>query len=128
MGNLSLRQVLLADALTCAAMGLVLVVSAAPLAGLLDLPAPLLFYAGLALLPIAAFMALVGLQATPPLWGVRLVILGNLAWVLASIGLPLSGTVAPNGLGLAFLLAQALAVAFLALFEYRLAEQQPSRT
>lgn len=128
MGYLTLRQVLLADALTCAIMGAVLIFAARPLAEAFALPAPLLFYAGILLLPIAAFMALVGLRVPPPRWGVILVIAGNLAWVLASLALPLLGRVAPNGLGLAFILVQAAIVAVLALLEYRLTRLQPLRT
>ena len=117
--NTTLRRLLLTDAATCAAMGLALDLGAAPLASLTGLPAPLLLAAGLSLLPIAVFMALVAWRPHPA--AVRLVVLGNAAWVAASLLLlvsgPLTGWAAANGLGVAFVLAQALAVAGLALLE-----------
>lgn len=113
----SLRSLLLIDAATCAAMGLGLSLAAAPGATLTGLPPALLTGAGLVLLPIAAFLALVALR--PPLQaaGGRLAVAGNAGWVLASIALLASGWVQPNGLGTAFVLAQAGAVAVLTLLE-----------
>lgn len=113
----SLRSLLLADAATCLAMGLALDFGATPLAALTGLPAALLLYAGLSLFPIAAFLALVALRpALQPIGG-RLAIAGNAAWVAASLALLASGWGAPNGLGVAFVLAQALAVTGLTLLE-----------
>lgn len=109
----SLRSLLLIDAATCAAMGLALDFGAAPIARLTGLPQPLLLWAGLALLPIAAFLAVVALRPALRPAGARLAIAGNAAWVLASLALLTSGWVAPNGLGVAFVLVQALAVAAL---------------
>jgi hypothetical protein len=113
----ALRSLLLLDAATCAAMGLALDFGARPLAALTDLPEPLLLYAGLSLLPIAGFMALVALRPALQPAGGWLVVAGNAAWVLASLLLLLAGWVSPNGLGIAFVLVQALAVALLALLE-----------
>lgn len=113
----SLRSLLLFDAATCAAMGLALILGAGPVATLTALPAGLLHYAGLSLLPIAAFMAFVALRPALQPAGARLVVLGNAAWAVASLALPLFGWVAPNGLGVAFIAAQALAVVALALLE-----------
>jgi len=116
---LSLRPLLLIDAATCAAMGLALDIGAAPLSALTGLPAALLFYAGLSLLPIAGFMALIAWRPHPG--AVRLVVLGNFAWVAASLLLlasdPITGWIAPNMLGVAFVGVQAFAVAALALLE-----------
>ncbi|WP_227010134.1 hypothetical protein [Pelagibius marinus] len=113
---LSLRPLLLIDAATCAVMGLALDLGAAPLAALTGLPAPLLLYAGLGLLPIALFMALVAWRPHPA--AVRLAVTGNAAWAAASLVLLVSGWVAPTTLGVAFVVAQALAVAGLAMLEH----------
>lgn len=113
----SLRTLLLIDAATCAAMGLALGLGAAPSAALTGLPYTLLVWAGLALLPIAAFLALVALRPALHAAGGRLAVAGNAGWVLASIGLLASGWVQPNALGVAFVLAQAAAVAALTLLE-----------
>jgi hypothetical protein len=116
--SFSIKTILLADAATCAAMGALLVLATDRLAGLTGIPAQLLLYAGWSLLPIAVFMAAAarlaaGFPAAP--W---LAVAGNALWVAASIGL-LLGPIAPNALGISFILAQAAAVAFLAWLEYR---------
>jgi hypothetical protein len=115
--HLTLRNLLLLDAATCAVAGLALPLAAEAVATLTALPAGLLRYAGLSLLPVAAFMVLVALRPQLQQAGARLVILGNAAWAVASLALLLSGWVAPNGLGIAFVAGQALAVAALALLE-----------
>jgi len=113
----SLRSLLFIDAATCATMGLALDLAAAPIAALTGLPQPLLLYAGLSLLPIAAFLALVALRPAQQPAGGWLVIAGNAGWVIASLVLIAAGWVQPNGLGVAFVLVQALAVAGLTLLE-----------
>jgi hypothetical protein len=110
------RRVLFLDAATCAGMGLALTLLAEPLAPFLGLPAALLFYAGIVLLPIAAFIAWVGTREHAPAAGVWLVIAGNAAWVLGSLALFLA--VSPTALGYAFVIAQALVVVALAELEY----------
>lgn len=114
----SLRNLLLADAATCTAMGLLLVLGSAPLARLTELPAALLDHAGIALLPIAAVMLLIAMRPALQPAGAWLIIAGNAAWVAASFGLLLSGWVAPNASGIAFVVVQALAVAGLAKLEH----------
>ena len=113
-----LRWILLADAATCVAMGLVLALAAHALSGPLNLPVPLLQYSGLALLPIAAYIAWVATRKNPPSVGVALVIAGNALWIAASVALLVSGWVSPSPLGSVFLIAQALAVALLDVLEY----------
>lgn len=109
-----LSQVLLFDAATCVAMGLALLFAAGPLSALLQLPLPLLRYAGLLLLPVAAFMAWVGSRRPVPRAGTWLVVAGNWAWVVASIALLMSDRVSPNAFGVAFVLLQAVVVVVLA--------------
>jgi|EndMetStandDraft_9_1072997.scaffolds.fasta_scaffold01677_2 hypothetical protein len=108
-----LRTVLLADAATCAASGLLMTAGAGLVADLTHIPAGLLMSAGLSLFPIAAFIALVAMR--PDTWplGVGLVIVGNIGWVIGSLYLLVPGTIAPNGFGYAFLIVQAAAVVVL---------------
>ncbi|MCO5121516.1 MAG: hypothetical protein M9951_18030 [Burkholderiaceae bacterium] len=113
----SLRNVLGIDAVTCLAMGLALMALARPLGGLFDLPPRLLFFAGLVLLPCAALMYAAARSAGPNRALAWSVILGNLAWIVASVGVAVA--LAPASLGMAFLLAQAAVVAVLAGLEYR---------
>lgn len=114
---MTIKKILALDALTCALMGVVLTLSASALAPLLALPRDLLFYAGCLLFPIAIFMGVLARQDRPWAAGVWLVIVGNAAWVLASLVALL--LVAPNMLGAGFLAGQALVVAVLALAEFK---------
>jgi hypothetical protein len=114
--SLSLPSVLRLDAATCAAMGALLLVASEPVGTLTRLPPALLFGAGVLLVPVAAFIAVVAARPHRALVGA--VIAGNLAWVAASFVLLLGGFVAPNAVGVAFVLAQALAVLALSAFEH----------
>jgi len=113
-----LRWVLLVDAATCVAMGLALALGAQMLSAPLGLPAPLLQYSGLALMPIAACIAWVATRKNPPSFAIAIVVAGNALWIAASIALLASAWVAPSPLGSAFVIAQALAVALLDVLEY----------
>ncbi|HKC45074.1 MAG TPA: hypothetical protein VKC64_14690 [Burkholderiales bacterium] len=113
-----LRRVVLVDAATCVAMGLLLSLAANMLAPLLELPVLLLEYAGLSLLPIAAFMAWVATRGNLPRLGVWVIIAGNAAWVAGSALLVVSDWASPNLLGYGFVVAQAATVALLAGLEY----------
>ena len=114
----TLRRLLAVDAATGLAMGVLLVAASAPLATLLGLPATLLFGAGVVLFPSAALMALAARSLRPLL--VSVVVVGNAAWVLASLGVLV--LLAPNALGIAFVLMQAAVVTGLTLLERRAAQ------
>ena len=107
-----LRFALLGDAAASGATGLLLAAGAGFLAALLGLPEGLLRVAGLVLLPYAGFVAWLGARKDGgvPRNAVRAVVAINLLWALDSVLLLAIGPVAPNGLGIAFVLAQALAV------------------
>ena len=105
-----LRLALLGDAAASGATGLLLAAAAGPLAPLLGLPEPLLRVAGLVLLPYAALVAWAGRAAAPPRGAVWAIIVVNLLWVADSLLLLALPRLAPTGLGIAFVLAQALVV------------------
>jgi hypothetical protein len=113
----TLKQLLIFDALTCVAMGLLLVVAATPLAALLGLPKDLLHYAGLALFPCAALMSAAARTFANSL--VWTVIAGNFAWVLASV--IVAFLLATTPMGFAFTLIQAAVVLLLGVMELRAA-------
>ena len=113
-----LRRVLWLDAATCVATGALMEMGASPLSSLLQLPANLLFYAGISLFPIAAFIAFVASRAVIPAAGVWLVIIGNALWTLTSLALLTDQRIAPNALGIAFIVIQAAVVAILAELEH----------
>ena len=118
-----LPRILLFDAATCAVMGVALLAASEPLGRLLHLPPALLFYAGLALLPIAAFVTWIAMRRPLFRAGTWLVITGNIGWVIASIAVLALPMIAPNLLGAVFLLAQAAAVAVLAALEWSALER-----
>ena len=106
-----LRFALLGDAAASGATGLLLAAGAGFLTPLLGLPEGLLRGAGLVLLPYAAFVAWLGARSGGvPRNALRAVAAINLLWALDSVLLLAMGPVSPNGLGAAFVLAQALVV------------------
>lgn len=105
-----LRYALLADAVASGATGLLMIAGADLLTSLLGLPVALMREAGLLLVPYVALVAFVGTRETISRPAVKLIIALNVLWVVASIGLLISGLVAPTMLGYAFVIAQAVAV------------------
>ena len=123
--QLSLQSILKIDAATCAAMGALLALASAPAAGLTQISAPLLFWAGLVLFPVAGFMFACAQMRRVPMWATGLVVVGNGLWVLASLALPLAGLIVPNALGWLFLVAQAVVVLVFAALEWGAVLQRP---
>ncbi len=113
-----LQRALQADAVASAATGLLMALGAGMLDQATGLPTALLRYAGLALLPYAALIAWMSFRPALPRWLVWTVILGNFAWAAESVLLVFSAWVAPTALGIAFVLAQAAAVALFAELQY----------
>ncbi len=74
-------------------------------------PATTVAGAGLVLLPCAALLAWFASRETLARWAVHLVVGVNLLWIGDSVAILLMGWFAPSALGIAFVLAQALAVA-----------------
>ncbi|GLT10293.1 hypothetical protein GCM10007928_25250 [Sulfitobacter porphyrae] len=115
--NAPLKTILLLDAATCLLMGLLLATASGFVCSITALPQTLLFCAGILLLPIGLFMAATAIWWPGSAAAVWLIIVGNAGWVIASLGLLM--IVTANGLGVVFVLAQALVVAVLAWVEYR---------
>jgi hypothetical protein len=112
-----LRRALLADALVSGATGLLMAAGAPLLTDLLALPELLLRYAGLALLPFAVFVVLVARRTIISRGAVWAVVVINVLWAVDSIALLFTGWVAPNLLGVTFVVAQALVVGGFALLQ-----------
>jgi hypothetical protein len=113
-----LRRVLLADAASCAVMGLGMILFAATLADLMNLPALGIADVGLVLLPCAAFIGYLASKQSPPRIGVWVVIVLNVLWAVESFALLFTDWVSPNALGVTFIAGQALVVALFAELEY----------
>jgi hypothetical protein len=105
-----LSRALLLDAIATGATALLLLAAGGLLAGMLGLPAPLLRYAGLLLVPFVALVAWAASREQAPHHVVQTVIGANVVWVIASILLLLSGWVQPTALGYAFVIGQAVVV------------------
>ncbi|HEU0180122.1 MAG TPA: hypothetical protein VFV58_38285 [Blastocatellia bacterium] len=112
------RATLLVDAATCAVMGLLMTLISTRLSDLLELPAPLLFYAGLSLFPFSGFFLYVGTRVKTATFLAWATVFGNALWALGSILILLEGWVTPNIFGLCFVLFQAAVVAVLAGLEF----------
>jgi hypothetical protein len=106
-----LRTALLADAAISGATGLLLAIGAGWLEPLLAVPVALARWAGIALLPYAAFLLVLARSESVARSSVLAVIVGNALWALASVALVVSGAIDPNALGTAFVVAQAVVVA-----------------
>lgn len=113
-----LRNTLYLDALASGATALLMLLGAPLLSGLLELPEPLLFWAGLVLIPFVAMLVVVARRNSVPNGLLPGIIVLNVLWVIASFALLLSGAVAPSALGIAFVVAQALAVAAFAELQF----------
>ncbi|GLT11523.1 hypothetical protein ACFQFQ_24460 [Sulfitobacter porphyrae] len=107
----ALQTILKLDSATCALMGALLVSASGLVAGVTAIPADLLFWAGLLLLPVAAFMAVLAGTVSVPSLGTCLVIGGNVLWIVASLALPVTGVISPNAFGWILVLGQAVVVA-----------------
>jgi hypothetical protein len=113
-----LRRALMLDAVASGATALLVIAAAAPLQGLLDLPEALLRGAGLVLIPYVALVAFAATRETVSPAAVWCVIGANALWAAASGLLLVSGWVAPNVLGYAFVIGQAAVVALLGELQY----------
>lgn len=113
-----LRYTLFADAATCFACGLLLSAGGALLQNLTGLPVSLMFYAGLSLLPFAAFLVYVATRKSISKTAVRAIIGINLLWTIDSFLLLVSGYVEPTTFGYAFVILQAIGVLMFADLEF----------
>jgi len=125
--NPFLRNVLVLDAAASGATGLLLLAGAGVLEDLVGLPVALLREAGLILIPYVAFVAWVGTREPIARSAVWAIIAANALWALASVGLLVSGLVAPTALGYVFVIAQAAVVALLGELQYA-ALKRPAAT
>jgi hypothetical protein len=113
-----LRRALMLDAAASGLTGVLMLAGAGMLEGLLSLPSPLLRGAGLVLVPYVTFVAIIASRPHILAAAVWSVIGCNALWTAASFALLASGAVAPNALGVAFVVGQALAVAGLGGLQY----------
>jgi hypothetical protein len=123
-----LRRALLLDTITSGTMGVLLLAAGGLLAAPLGLPASLLRWTGVVLIPFAAYLAWVATRADISPDAVRSIIRVNVVWALGTPLLLVSGWVRPTLLGELFVVLQAVAVAGLAFLEYRTLRHGGERT
>lgn len=113
-----LRRVVLADAAVSGAAAVLQLAAAAPLSQWLAIDAAWLRGAGAVLLVWTAFLsgALSRRELSAPV--VWTIIGVNAAWIAASVLVLVEGAIAPNALGLAFVLTQAAVVAVFAELQF----------
>jgi hypothetical protein len=112
-----LRQGLLANATTQSGFALLMLIASTPLARRLGIPAPLLFYAGLGLIPVTLLIGSLALSETlrrPVVWAV---ILFNLLFAFECLALMAGGWIEPTRAGIAFLGAQGAVAAMYAVLQ-----------
>lgn len=122
----SVRRVLFADAITCAAAGALMAFATGPLTRLTNLPEQLLGIAGAALFPVAALFAWMSTSRRLNRALLTVAVIGNVAWVAASLAV--LALTSPAALGYVFVLFQAAAVAVLAALEARSLNRLPGLT
>jgi hypothetical protein len=113
-----LRRALIADAIFSGVAALGFTFGAGAFAALFNMPEAFLREVGLFLIAYAAFVGWLGTRQAMMQPLVLLVIAGNAAWTLGSIALLFSGAVAPNALGMAMVVAQAIATGVFAELQY----------
>ena len=113
-----IRFALVADAVATVATGALLAVGGSLLTDLTGLPATATMPLGVFLIAFASFVGWVGMQQQTPRGAALLIVIANAAWVFGSLIVLLAGTWALTLLGVAFIIAQAIAVAALAALQW----------
>ena len=113
-----LRLALFADAVASGATAALLIAGAGVLERWLALPTALMREAGLVLVPCVVLVAAVASRPATPVATVSAIIAINAAWTAASVLLLVGGWVSPTLLGVAFVMAQALAVGAFGVIQY----------
>ncbi|OHD09122.1 hypothetical protein [Sphingopyxis sp. RIFCSPHIGHO2_12_FULL_65_19] len=117
MSKLNLKTIIVADAITCTGVFAIGLLAAAPVGTLLGLPANIVSAGGWICLAAALLMIVAAAQKVPNGALVKLIALGNLGWVAASFAVVASFAATMTGLGIAVVIAQALAVLGFAILE-----------
>jgi hypothetical protein len=119
MSILNLKNVLIADAITCGGVFAAGLLAAVPVGALLGLPANIVAAGGWICLAAALLMVLAALRKVPNAALVKLIVLGNLGWVAASFAVVASFAAQMTAVGIAVVVAQALGVLVFAILEGR---------
>ena len=119
MSILNLKNILIADAITCGGVFAIGLFAAGPVGALLGLPSNVVAIGGWICLAAALLMIVAARQSVPNAALVKLIALGNLGWVAASFAVLATFAAQMTGLGIAVLAAQALGVLGFAILEWK---------
>ena len=124
-GAVMLRRILLIDAVTSGAVGLLMLAAAPGLSELWDFPSLLLRITGVAMVLWGVGLIELCRRGTIPSGAVRGVIVANWSWFAASVLLLVSDWVEPTESGFAFVACQAAIVAVFAILQGRFLRLRP---
>lgn len=119
MSILNLKNILIADAVTCGGVFAIGLFAATPVGALLGLPANVVEIGGWICLAAALLMIVATAQSVPNAALVKLIAAGNLGWVAASFGVIATFADRMTGIGIAVVAVQALAVLSFAALEWK---------
>ena len=119
MSTRNLKTILILDAVTCLGVFALGLLAAGPVGALLGLPATVVAIGGWICIAAALAMLAAARQAVPNAALVRLIALGNLGWVAASLGVVAVFAAQMTGIGIAVVIAQAAAVLGFAIVEWK---------
>ncbi|ALJ12823.1 hypothetical protein [Sphingopyxis macrogoltabida] len=113
----NLKTILVADAATCTGVFAIGLLAAVPVGALFGLPANIVAIGGWICLAAAIAMIVAVLQKVPSPALVKLIVIGNLGWVAASLSVVAAFAAQMTGIGIAFVVAQAIGVLGFAILE-----------
>lgn len=119
MSILNLKNILIADAVTCGGVFAIGLLAAAPVGALLGLPANIVATGGWICLAAALLMVAAAWQPVPNRALVKLIAVGNLGWVAASFAVVATFAAPMTGIGIAVVIVQALGVLGFAILEWK---------
>ena len=119
MSILTMKNILVADALTCSVVVAAGFFAAAPVGALLGLPANVVAIGGWICLAAALLMVIAALQRVPNPALLKLIAIGNLGWVAASFAVAAFFADQMTGIGMAVVVVQALGVLVFAILEWK---------
>ena len=115
----NLKNILIADAVTCTVVFAIGLLAATWVGALLGLPANVVAIGGWICLAAALLMVVAALQKAPNAALVKLIAVGNLGWVAASFAVVATFAAGMTGIGIAVVVVQAFAVLGFAILEWK---------
>lgn len=119
MSILNLKNILIADAITCGGVFAAGLLAAGPVGALLGLSENIVAIGGWICLAAALLMIVAARQTAPNPALVKLIALGNLGWVAASFTVVATFAAQMTGIGLAVVIVQAFGVLGFAILEWK---------